>query len=121
MNYGSCAACNRIIRYDKLRLCEDCKNKYLSAVKDYIYENGIHKAEEISKATNVPVRIIEFFLNNGYFKSVDISAYNDKSLEQEEMLRQMALLEDLKNAFNREEKSDEVKGEMRFMNRDKVR
>ena len=120
MNYGSCAACNKMIRYDKLRLCDDCKNKFLSIVKDYIYENGIHTASEIHQATGVPIRVIEYFLNNGYFKTVDISNYNKSDLSDQEALKQMALLEELKNSFNHEEPK-EVKAEMRFMNRDKVR
>lgn len=119
MNYGSCAACKKVIRYDKLCLCDDCKNKFLEIVKNYIYDNGIHTAKEISNATSVRVRVIEYFLNNGYFKSVDISDYNSNGLDQEDVLKQMALLEELKSSFIHEEKKEDMTGEMHFLGRKK--
>ena len=125
MNYGSCDNCKKVIRYDKLRLCEDCKNKFLHAVKDYIYDNGIKDVKEIHDATGVPIRVIEFFLNNDYFTSVNLVSDDEaKKVKDEQMLQQMALLEALKDSFNgdkkvvkEETKEAEMKGEMHFLGR----
>ena len=122
MNYGSCGCCNKLIKYDKLSLCEDCKNNYLHSVKDYIYENGLHTSEQIHNATKVPIRVIEYFVNNGYLNSKNDS--NDqKKLNDEELLKKLALVESLKDSFNQDdnEKKEEITGEMHFLGRNKGR
>ena len=125
MNYGNCKACNKLIRFDKLSLCKDCEAKFLHAVKDYIYENGIKKPVEISKATGVPIRVIEYFLKNDYLSESISEEQPLKHLgedEVEEKLRQMALLEALKDSFKHNvevEEKEELKGEMHFLGRKK--
>jgi len=116
MNYGSCNQCGKLIKYVKLSLCDDCKTMFLHAVKDYIYENGVKTPKEISSATGVPVRVIEFFLNNGDLNSITKGSNESKTMNNEEVLKQMALLEALKDSF-KEEKQEELKGEYHFIGR----
>lgn len=116
MNYGSCNQCGKLIKYVKLSLCNDCKDKFLHTIKDYLYENGVHNPKEISCATGVPVRVIEFFLNNGDLNSITKESNESKTMNNEEVLKQMALLEALKDSF-KEEKQEELKGEYHFIGR----
>ena len=103
MNYGNCSCCNKVTRYTKLRLCEDCKNKYIHAVKDYIYEHGVSTAKVISDATGVPVRIIEFFMNNDYLDIRNtISAEEIKKQDDEKLLQRMELIQKLQGSFSKQ-------------------
>ena len=125
MNYGSCSCCNKVIRYDKLRLCKDCEEMYLHKVKEFIYDNGIKTINEINQATGVPIRVIEYFINNNYFAQVNL--VNDEeyhnSLSEAELERQLAILDALKNSFAKkeevvEEESKYGKAEMRFLDKE---
>lgn len=128
MNYGNCSCCHKVIKFQKLPLCEDCKEKYLHSVKTYIYDNGIKDAYEIHEATGVPVRVIEYFLNNDCLALS--SSFSEeqlrKNLNEQERLKKLALLDALTDSFKDkvavlEEPEYELQGEMHFLGKDKRR
>lgn len=123
MNYGYCKCCRKVIRYQKLPLCEDCKEKYLHSVKTYIYENGAKSAQEIHEATHVPVGVIEYFLKNDYLSMKASEEELRKNLMEQERIRKLVLLDALTASFNKKEEKpkEELIGEMHYLGRDNRR
>ena len=126
MNYGYCKCCRKVIRYQKMPLCNDCKEKYLHSVKEYIYEHGDKSAQEIHEATNVPVGVIEYFLKNDYLTIKASEEELRKNLMEQERIRKLVLLNALTNSFknedeNKKESDYELMGEMHFLGKDRRR
>lgn len=123
MNYGSCSCCKKVTKYADLPLCEECKNNFIHAVKDYIYENGVHTAKEIHDATGVPVRVIEYFMNHDYLDGKNnVNMSEQKKIEDEKFLQRMELIQKLQGSFSNKETAiknpeKELTGEYHFMGR----
>lgn len=128
MNYGSCSCCNKVIKYDRLRVCDECLDKYLHVVKDYLYDNGAKTLLEIYSATGVPRKVIEYFINTGALSTKPKIEDSKGFARDEDVLKrqeQLAILEALKGEFSHkisvEEEKEDAKPEMRFMNRNRGR
>lgn len=82
-NYGQCKFCNKVIQYKKLPICEKCYDEKFQKVKAYIYENGESTVEEIRKATNLPLVLIEAYLEDNSLWIVE-----DKNEELKQALKE---------------------------------
>ena len=70
-----CPICEKMMEYDGMGqyICENCGTKDyddFGRVREYLYENGTAKLEDISKATEVPVEKIQQFIDEGRFELV---------------------------------------------------
>lgn len=93
MNFGNCKNCNKAIKYDSIPLCSECEEKFFLKVRDFIYENGPKTADEIHKATGVPKKVINYFIENGSLYS---SIENKVSQEEQEKMEKIRILSELR-------------------------
>ncbi len=125
MNIGCCKCCKKVIKYDDISLCDDCKEIYKQRVKAYLRENGIKTAQEIKAGTKVPISVIEYFLKKDVLYDISEEELR-KNLYEQERLRKLALLNSLKATFTHKDDIDEeseykLKGEMHYLGGDKRR
>lgn len=125
MNIGSCKCCKKVIKYDDISLCDNCKENYKQRVKAYIRENGIKTAQEIKDGTKVPIGVIEYFLKKDVLYDISEEELRKKLYEQER-LRKLALLNSLTDSFmHKNDKEEEpeynLEGEMHYLGGDKRR
>ena len=70
-----CPICEEVMEYDGMGqyICENCGTKDyddFGRVREYLYENGMAKLEDISEATEVSVEKIQQFIDEGRFELV---------------------------------------------------
>ena len=58
--FGSCAGCNKLMKYEKFPICKTCEDKYIKQIMDYGYSHGLRATME-----EIPVSVLEFFEKEG--------------------------------------------------------
>ena len=101
MNIGNCKNCKKVISYNKIPVCEDCQKLFLQKIKEFIKENGIKTAPEINKATGVPIKVINFFIDEGILVEImndhDVLINNTRDDTQNSILLVRELKKQLEN------------------------
>ena len=103
MNFGQCKSCNKSIKYNKIPVCTECLNNYFIKVRDYIYVNGMKTADQLKEATGVPVKVINYFIEQG-----SLLEENGKlpEIEEEEKNQKLRMINDLRNMIRQDNNSD---------------
>ena len=120
MNYGNCKVCGKLVAYNKVRICNVCKEVELEKIKKYIEENGTIRINRLCKDLNIPEYLIVEFINNGSLETNNFYENEIEGLLEKE--RRRILVDHLKtlnhNNIEIESKKEELKirGKMRFLN-----
>ena len=117
MNFGNCKCCNAIIKYDEIPLCNDCLNKYYIKVREFIYEHGESSPYEINAATNVPIKVIDYFIRSGSLYDINEDTISEEEIERKKNLASLKELRDIIGRSKEEKKADSsTKAGMHFIN-----
>ena len=124
MNYGNCALCGRLVAYNTVRICDDCKEKKLELVINYLKENGVTKTDELCAKLNIPKRLIVDFIVEGSLEMKFLNADEvDQLLEEERKRNVVSTINSLvANQSKIETQKQELKSsgnKMRFLNRNR--
>lgn len=123
MNIGNCKNCKKVISYNKIPICEDCQKLFLQKIKEFINENGIKTAPEINKATGVPIKVIDFFIDEGVLVEVmnnhNVQINDAKDDTQNQMLLVRELKKQLENSNVRSQDSSKKTAQYHYIKNDK--
>ena len=126
MNIGNCKNCNKIFSYEKLPFCDSCQELFLTKIKKYINENGISSTRKIFEETNVPLKVIEYFISQGVLEELQENTnLQDDNAKRNEQLQQMKQLQGLLkediNIQKEKKKQKEKKNQYHFINNDNIK
>lgn len=102
----TCLGCGKLIRYTKFNLCDQCRTKYLTMIKDYLGDNKNANNIDIARSLGINMRIVNHFIQEEDL--VDTS-----SKISEEQAKKLTLAKSLGNQFNQNKPSN---GGMHFIN-----
>ena len=125
MNVGNCKNCNKVIQYTRLPICKDCEEMFLKKVKEYIRENGTKTVEEIKNATQVPIKVIEYFVEIGALYETEMPLPDSK--EELKKYKNILLMNELKKSMQASAQSNlksdkkDNKNSFHYINTDKKR
>ena len=123
MNIGNCKNCKKVISYNKIPICEDCQKLFLQKIKEFINENGIKTAPEINKETGVPIKVIDFFIDEGVLVEVmnnhDVQINDVKDDTQNQMLLVRELKKQLESSNVRSQDLSKKTAQYHYIKNDK--
>ena len=114
---GKCRCCDKTISYDDIPVCKECLDKFYLTVREYIYANGSSTPDQIKNATGVPLKVIEYFMQNGSLEEKEKTP-EEKALE--ERRKKLAMMQEFGKAFETEKVNnvvEEKKGDGYFTRR----
>ena len=97
MNYGNCKNCNAMIKYERIPLCSKCEKEFYLKVREFIYKNGSASPQEIHKETQVPLKVIDYFIENGSLYDENIKL--DEEMELSEKINTINELRNLRKEY----------------------
>lgn len=103
MNLSNCKSCYAILtQYSKIPICKNCEEKYKKLVKEYLNENGNKTPQEIKEATGVPLKVINYFIEEGILCEDELNSINELK-----KYKQMLLLKELGKAIQDDNQIEE--------------
>ena len=118
-NFGNCRGCGKAIAYDMVCMCAECHRKYYGPIKNFLSLNRFATSEEVAKALNIPVTIVE------YYKKKDLIQMASKEMiTRRQQLAQLNAKEALRGIKNEEKKEPQmykVVGKYHFLTPDRIR
>ena len=111
MIYGQCIRCGKVITYDKVRYCDNCKEYFYHLIRDYLYEHQQEKVTEICKKLHIPKVLNDYYIDNelliargddSFLKKNSVLKTNNNDLQNVLALKK-ALLEGKKEQSTRDD------------------
>ena len=98
MDFGACGRCKKIIAYEGINLCNECRTYYFKTIRDYLYENKNCNNVELSRNLNIPLSIVNYFIKEGDLIDT-ASRYNETRDEKVKVIKELGneLKKDLSN------------------------
>ena len=120
MNYGNCARCGRLVAYNHVRICNNCKELELEEVKKYIDEKGTVPMNRLCSDLGIPKGLIVEFINEGsleikYFHEDEIEGLLEKE-RRKELVEHLNSLQGNSDKIESQKEELKVKSRMRFIN-----
>ncbi len=123
MNIGNCKYCKKVISYSNIPVCEACQKLFLQKIKEFINENGFKTAPEINKATGVPIKVIDYFIDEGILietvDNCDTVTKNTKNDNQNQILLVRELKKQLENSNIKQQESSKKTAQYHYIRNDK--
>ena len=123
MNIGNCKNCKKVISYNKIPICDDCQKLFLQKIKEFINENGIKTSQEINQATGVPIKVIDFFIEEGILIEIinnnDVSIKDDKTDTQNQILLVRELKKQLEDNNKKVQEPSKKTAQYHYIKNDK--